>query len=197
MFDDAPRITCPSCHQSFPERRLTARTVESCPHCRAEVRSTSGFSITNAEASIAGNIAAIDAWLDNHKQATGMGYEKKDSPDGYTWQLATDLPWTCQITYSRNDTGYLTFRLASTDKADTIFSHQPKWATICASHGLQPCGMRTATTHASGAHAASSSWGVFQVLSTNTLPEGLFPVILGRLDAAMRQIQGDLSDNLN
>jgi len=145
-MSDVPEITCPACHKSFSERHLSTKsfTVESCPHCHHVIRKEDGWSSTNVTAMIAGDVAAIDAWLDNHanNRAAKIAKRNTDQKKEYRWAVETNLTWPCEVAYSSSSPGFISLRLVSTDNVDAVVAKPARLQAICGSHGVEPFGER-------------------------------------------------------
>lgn len=192
-MSDVPEVTCPACHKSFSERQLSTKsfTVESCPYCQQVIRKEEGWSSTNITAMIAGDVAAIDAWLDNHSNARGVKIAKRNTEQKkeYRWSVEANLAWPCEIAYSTSRPGFISVRLLSTDDTQAVVGHPATLHAICGNHGVEPFGER----HSDGITGeVAAIWGAAQHFSTDTLCEEQFEPILQRLDAAMKDVQAHL-----
>jgi len=182
-------LFCMQCQRTLDERQLRMKslTVESCPFCGTMVRRSEGMRATNLDAIIMEDVAAIDAWLEDHARATGLVVRKHATDHNkYRWSVGTTAPWGCEVVYSSDRTSVLEFRLVSTEKGEAIFEEPRKLQTICAKYGCQPHGNR----HSDGMTGAIiCEWGAVQYLSTSTLCEELFEPFTARLGEAMNAVK--------
>jgi hypothetical protein len=139
------------------------------------------------DAIIMEDVAAIDAWLEDHTRATGLAIRKHPADHNrYRWSVGTMTPWGCVVVYSSDHTSILEFRLVSTENGEVICEEPRKLQTICAKHGCQPHGNQ----HTDGMTGAiTCEWGAVQYLSTSTLCEELFEPVTARLGEAMNAVK--------
>lgn len=185
MSGETGDLFCVQCQRTLTDRQLRMKslTVESCPYCNSMVRQSEGFRSTNLDAIIMEDVAAIDAWLDDHAKATGhqVGQQNKDGGER-TWAFPVDSSLECEVVYSPHQTSIIQVRLVTTGGSEEMFEDPRRVQTIAAAHGVQPHGSRQ-TNVMTG--TVVFRWGAVQYLSTNSLCEELFDPLIARLRSAI------------
>ena len=188
------KLVCSQCQHSLDERQLTMKslTIESCPFCGKTIRQSEGMHMTNLDAIIMEDVAAIDTWLENHVGTTGLTVRKLPAKlSKCEWAVETMAPWACEVSYSPDRISTVEFRLVSTEKGEAIIEVPRKLQDICANYGCQPHGHRFTDEMT---EAIVYKWGAVQYLSTSTLCEDLFEPITARLSAAMNAVKQAFPD---
>jgi hypothetical protein len=182
-------FTCPDCGESFLETQLRMEQVtkESCPHCDKLLRFEEGWGGTNVQLLYAEDIAAIDAWLDNHSKATGKQVQNLENPKNdrkRLWSIETDYPFLCVVEYRLKQPNIVGIGFAVEDNFDRFDDEKPV-KVLAARHGLEAFGQHRIGHGQS--EGESWTWGVQQRFSTNLLCEDWFEPLFRRLDAAMKE----------
>jgi len=187
-MSDIPEMSCPSCDKTFAENacRYVALSQEHCPYCGAVVQVTEGFGGTDIVAMVAGDVAAIDSWLDHHAGIVGVEIKRPSTKErSNLWTFSTPYPWTCEVSYEQKLPNMLAIRFVTEENAEAVFANPARTAIACAKHGVQLYGYRKTKPMT---EQVTAKWGVTQYLSLYKLPEELFEPILSRLDSAMKEV---------
>lgn len=192
-------ISCPNpaCGVELNERQLvaTAVTVESCPRCGTEVRRNEGFSWSDRDAIVLGDVTAIEEWLAAVAQGRPVRVARRPDEEGqgkYHWDVdgvqgeAGPLAWACSVEYGANTPHVCEVRLTSERDAQAVTSAPERLRAVCDDHAVQPHASRTSGWDWQRGEHTETRWGTRLFLTTGVLSEGLFRAAVKRLDAAMR-----------
>jgi hypothetical protein len=135
------------------------------------------------------DIAAIDAWLDDHAKAMGLRVEQHTKDGGErTWAFPVDSSLKCEVAYSPHQTSIMQMRLVTDKGGEEMFEEPRRVQTVAAAHAVQPHGSRQ-TNGMTG--KVVCRWGVAQFLSTNMLCEELFEPVIARLRSAIEALKSE------
>jgi hypothetical protein len=187
MTSDITAVYCVKCQKQIPEHHLNAKSVrvESCPHCGETVRTEEGVQGANVAAANRGDIAAVDAWLEDYANAHNIKVERRTGRHGSHVWIVERYPRTCEVIYDPRKLDFVALRLTLSEGGQTIVANCKDVQRICAIRGVQPRGSRT-TDALKG--TVTYDWGAEQFLSTNSLCGELFDAVVSRLDDAVEDI---------
>ena len=187
---------CPTCTASLDERQLLSSSVttDRCPKCSSVIRQSNKSIGTDLVAVIAGDIAAIDEWIDGYAADTTQLVRKRPIENGTEWRWAIGTPhaFACECYYDQKRTGFAQIRMVTKDHSEIVWKRQNDLAEMAAKCGLQPFGSRQSMVLDGATEAV---WGIVQYVNVNTLSTSLLKAAAKRLDEAMRfAVAGLLGD---
>ena len=183
MDDDS--LGCPSCGIALDERELVSKslTIDNCPKCGTTVRKSEGFGSTNLAAMIAGDVAAIDTWLDSYSTDTQHDVVKRESisKDEIRWAIGTQHSVAIECVYDEKKTGYVLIRAVTKTDCERMLQNSAKLSDVAARFGVQPCGERHSGWDIAERSSNDGYWGMVQYLNINTLSTALLISVVNRL----------------
>ena len=194
---DTDALGCPSCGVALDERALVfkSQTIESCPNCGSTVRTGDSFSGTNLTAVIAGDVAAIDQWLDDYEKKTTHKTVKRPCENTHEllWAVGTPHNLAIECHYDKKRTGFVAIRAVARIQAqfgDAQMRHLP---VVSSRAGLQPFAIRQHRLNSSDGASSDGVWGMVQYINTNTLTTDLLTSVAKRRNDAMQIAQTEFS----
>lgn len=189
-------LGCPTCKVALDERELvcSSLTIEKCPRCGTTVRKSDGISGTNFAALIAGNVAAIDTWLDNYATETTHRVVKRPIRDNrsFLWAMETPFGFACECHFDQKRPYIVSLRLASKHGAGIINKNPARLVAAAARFGLQPYGVRQTSMNIENGTTIDEVWGMVQYLDINTLTTSLLTNVADRINTAMQHAATEL-----
>ncbi|MCA9201032.1 MAG: hypothetical protein KDA87_26010 [Planctomycetales bacterium] len=194
---DADQLGCPNCETALDERELVTKslTIQNCPHCGTTVRKTDGFAGTNLAAVIAGDIAAIDTWLDSYANEISQRIARRNQDDRneFRWSVGTPYDIAIECLYHQKQTGIVAIRALSKHNAASVFRNPDALTNVASGFGLQPVGEKHSNWDIADGSSSDGFWGMVNYYNTNTLTTELLVSVAKRMDDAMREAMSHFS----
>ncbi len=186
---DIDTLACPKCKIQLDERQLrtTSKKTDKCPECSSVVRESDDFSWTNLAAIFADEIAEIEDKLSLYSQDSSFRYipDKPRNDGEHLWVMRPQSEFTHEFCYSEKTTGFVTMRIVSEKKADSVWANPKKLVEEAAKHSLQVFSHRRTELLVDKVHAV---WGLEQYFNVKTLSTGLFAAVMHRQKDAMHDL---------
>jgi len=108
------------------------------------VREIEGFAGTNVTALIAGDVAAIDAWLDKYSIESSQPMVKRETgkDHGFLWSVGTPYRFACECYYDQRRNGFVEIRMVTKTQAQTVLERWNDLANLATKSAFQPHGVR-------------------------------------------------------
>ena len=193
---DEQSLGCPSCGVALDERELVSKslTVDDCPKCGATVRKTEGFGSTNLAAMIAGDVGAIDSWLDTYSTDTSHDIVKRESnsTNDIRWAIGSQYSVAIECVYDEQKTGFVLIRAVTKNECARMLQKSEQLSGVAARFGVQPCGERHSGWNIADGSSGDGYWGMVQYLNINTLSTALLDSVTKRLNDGIETANAEL-----
>lgn len=189
-------LGCPQCKVALDERELVTKsfTVQDCPRCGTTVCKTDGFSGMNLAAVVAGDIAAIDSWLDAYARDSEQQIVKRktDEKKQFGWSIGTPHNVAVECVYDQKNTGFVAIRALSKHNASLVFQNPDALTSVSTRFGFQPDGEQHNDWSLFEGTSSDGVWGMVDYVNTNSLTTSLLVSIAQRLHDAMQVAMSEL-----
>ena len=183
---DEYSLDCPSCGIALDERELVSKslTVDDCPKCGTTVRKSEDFGSTNLIAMIAGDVGAIDSWLETYSNDTSHDVVKRESnsKNEIRWAIGSQYSVAIECVYDEKKTGFVLIRAITKNACERMFQQSAQLSDVAARFGIQPCGERQSGWDIADGSSDDGYWGMVQYLNVNTLSTALLNSVAKRLN---------------